>query len=111
MKKNPSATVGHSWEKETVTSIPAALICEIIGVPITESAVEYLVGITAEWTAQQLREAFPFDQVPRYLLRDRDGIFVVSFTRTWKRWPGRVGGVIGETQASPTGHLEALDSV
>ena len=79
--------------------------------PITESAVEYLVGITAEWTAQQLREAFPFDQVPRYLLRDRDGIFVVSFTRTWKRWPGRVGGVIGETQASPTGHLEALDSV
>jgi hypothetical protein len=25
---------------------------------------------TAEWTAQQLREAFPFDQVPRYLLRD-----------------------------------------
>ena len=30
---------------------------------------------TAEWTAQQLREAFPFDQLPRYLLRDRDGIF------------------------------------
>ena len=29
---------------------------------------------TAEWTTQQLREAFPFDQVPRYLLRDRDGI-------------------------------------
>src|SRR4030095_13318914 len=25
---------------------------------------------TAEWTAQQLREAFPFDQIPRYLLRD-----------------------------------------
>jgi len=23
---------------------------------------------TAEWTAQQLREAFPFDQIPRYLL-------------------------------------------
>ncbi len=30
---------------------------------------------SAEWTAQQLREAFPFDQLPRYLLRDRDGIF------------------------------------
>jgi hypothetical protein len=26
---------------------------------------------TAEWTAQQPREAFPFDQVPRYLLRGR----------------------------------------
>src|SRR3982074_400533 len=34
---------------------------------------------TAEWTAQQLREAFPFDQVPRYLLRDRDKIFGDSF--------------------------------
>src|SRR4029077_2191791 len=30
---------------------------------------------TAEWTAQQLREAFPFDQIPRYLLRDRDRIY------------------------------------
>jgi putative transposase len=26
---------------------------------------------SAEWTGQQLREAFPFDQLPRYLLRDR----------------------------------------
>jgi hypothetical protein len=30
---------------------------------------------TAEWAGQQLRETFPFDQVPRYLLRDRDRIF------------------------------------
>jgi putative transposase len=28
---------------------------------------------TAEWTAQQLREAFPFEQIPRYLLRDATG--------------------------------------
>jgi putative transposase len=34
---------------------------------------------TAEWTAQQLREAFPFDQIPRYLLRDRDQIFGDTF--------------------------------
>jgi len=27
---------------------------------------------TAEWTAQQLREAFPWEEAPRYLLRDRD---------------------------------------
>src|SRR3954451_4709179 len=33
------------------------------------------VHATAEWTAQQLREAFPWDSVPRYLLRDRDQIF------------------------------------
>ena len=36
---------------------------------------------TAEWTAQQLREAFPFEQIPRYLLRDRDRIFGDEFTR------------------------------
>jgi transposase InsO family protein len=34
---------------------------------------------TAEWTGQQLREAFPFDQIPRYLLRDRDAIFGPDF--------------------------------
>ena len=34
---------------------------------------------TAEWTGQQLREAFPFDQPPRYLLRDRDAIFGDDF--------------------------------
>jgi transposase InsO family protein len=34
---------------------------------------------TAEWTGQQLREAFPFAQPPRYLLRDRDAIFGAEF--------------------------------
>jgi transposase InsO family protein len=34
---------------------------------------------TAEWTAQQLREAFPWDSAPRYLLRDRDRIFGHDF--------------------------------
>jgi transposase InsO family protein len=34
---------------------------------------------TAEWTAQQLREAFPWETAPRYLLRDRDGIFGHTF--------------------------------
>ncbi len=34
---------------------------------------------TAAWTAQQLREAFPWDTAPRYLLRDRDRIFGKEF--------------------------------
>lgn len=34
---------------------------------------------TAAWTVQQLREAFPFDQIPQYLLRDRDRIFGEEF--------------------------------
>jgi hypothetical protein len=39
---------------------------------------------TAEWTAQQLREAFPFERIPRYLLRDRDKIFGDEFRRQVK---------------------------
>ena len=43
------------------------------------------VGVTRhptdEWVAQQLREATPFDQRPRYLLRDNDGKFGAAFTR------------------------------
>ena len=34
---------------------------------------------TAEWTGQQLRNAFPHDEFPRYLLRDRDAIFGLDF--------------------------------
>ena len=34
---------------------------------------------TAEWTAQQIREAFPWESAPRYLLRDRDRIFGKDF--------------------------------
>ncbi len=30
---------------------------------------------TAQWTAQQIVEAFPFDTAPQYLLRDGDGIY------------------------------------
>ena len=30
---------------------------------------------TAEWIAQQIIEAFPWNEAPRYLIRDRDGIY------------------------------------
>jgi putative transposase len=34
---------------------------------------------TAEWAAQQLVEAFPWNSAPRYLLRDRDGSYGERF--------------------------------
>ena len=34
---------------------------------------------TAQWTAQQVVEAFPWDEASRYLLRDRDRIYSASF--------------------------------
>ncbi len=30
---------------------------------------------TAQWTTQQIVEAFPFDTAPSYLIRDGDGIY------------------------------------
>jgi putative transposase len=36
---------------------------------------------TATWTGQQIREAFPWDTTPRFLLRDRDGIYGDDFVR------------------------------
>jgi putative transposase len=34
---------------------------------------------TAQWTAQQTVEAFPWDTAPRYLLRDRDSVYGEHF--------------------------------
>ncbi len=34
---------------------------------------------TSTWAAQQIREAFPWNTVPRYLIRDRDGSYGVAF--------------------------------
>ena len=36
---------------------------------------------TAEWIARQVTEAFPWNEVPRYLIRDRDGIYGVALKR------------------------------
>jgi putative transposase len=34
---------------------------------------------TAQWTAQQVVDAFPWDEAPRYLLRDRDRVYGAAF--------------------------------
>ena len=36
---------------------------------------------TAEWIAQQITEAFPWTEAPRYLIRDRDAIYGAAVTR------------------------------
>jgi transposase InsO family protein len=36
---------------------------------------------SAAWTGQQIVEAFPWDMAPRYLVRDRDGIYGNDFIR------------------------------
>ena len=36
---------------------------------------------TAEWIANQLTDAFPWDEAPRHLIRDRDGAYGPAYTR------------------------------
>ena len=36
---------------------------------------------TAEWIARQITEAFPWNEAPRYLIRDRDRIYGAVVTR------------------------------
>jgi transposase InsO family protein len=36
---------------------------------------------TAEWIAQQITEAFPWNEAPRYLIRDRDGTYGAAVKR------------------------------
>jgi hypothetical protein len=36
---------------------------------------------TAEWVARQITEAFPWDEAPPYLIRDRDRIYGSVVTR------------------------------
>jgi transposase InsO family protein len=36
---------------------------------------------TAEWIAQQIAEAFPWNEAPRYLIRDQDSIYGAAVTR------------------------------
>jgi len=40
----------------------------------------------AEWVVQQLREAFPFDTAPRYLILDRDGKYGELVPNTLRDW-------------------------
>jgi transposase InsO family protein len=38
-------------------------------------------SLTAAWAGQQMIEAFPWDTAPRFILRDRDGIYGDDFVR------------------------------
>jgi transposase InsO family protein len=59
----------------------------LYGLVILRHARRRLVSIsvtqnpTAEWIAGQVTDAFPWEEAPRHLLRDRDGVFGSAYTR------------------------------
>src|SRR5215470_11264959 len=62
---------------------------------------------TAEWIAQQITEAFPWDEAPRYLVRDRDTSYGAAVTRRLRAMGIRDRPI---TPRSPwqNGHVERL---
>jgi transposase InsO family protein len=62
---------------------------------------------TAEWIAQQITEAFPWDQAPRYLVRDRDGSYGAVVTRRLRAMSIR-DRPIAPRSPWQNGHVERL---
>ena len=55
-----------------------------LGIVISQRSVARFMPESAAWTAQQIVEAFPEDTAPRYMIRDRDGIYGEAFCRRLK---------------------------
>jgi putative transposase len=92
-RRNPPSQTWHTFLRNQAKDIVAA---DFIVIPTAFFQVLFVFVIlshdrrrpvhfaitehpTAEWTARQLLEAFPWNSAPRYLLRDRDGSYGEKF--------------------------------
>jgi hypothetical protein len=72
--------------------VPTAFFKLLYGLVILRHERRRLIGFgvtahpTAEWIAHQVTEAFPWDEAPRYLIRDRDGAFGQHIHAGFARW-------------------------
>src|SRR6266540_727073 len=97
MAKNGEPS-GQSWSTFLHNHLPHIAAMDLFVVPtigfiqlyvlvIVRLARRELVSInvtahpTSEWIAQQITEAFPWNEAPCYLVRDRDGIYGAAVTR------------------------------
>ena len=62
---------------------------------------------TTEWVARQIVEAFPWDETPRYLLRDRDGVYGQAVKRRLRRF-GIRDRPVGPRSPWQNGHVERM---
>jgi transposase InsO family protein len=62
---------------------------------------------SARWTAQQVVEAFPSDEAPRFLIRDHDGIYGQDFRERIK-YMGIEGVIIAYRSPWQSPHVERL---
>ena len=98
MAKPGDGRSGQSWSTFLHNHLPDIAAIDLFVVPtigfrmfyalvIVRLARRGLVWInvtahpTADWIAQQITEAFPWNEAPRYLIRDRDAIYGAVVTR------------------------------
>jgi transposase InsO family protein len=85
----------------------------LYGLVILRHARRHLVRIavtsnpTAEWIAGQVTEAFPWDEAPKHLIRDRDGAFGPAYVRR-VRAMGIRDHPIAARSPWQNGHVERL---
>src|SRR5262245_57099265 len=96
--KAPPSPSGQRWGSFVRNHMPQVAAMDLFVVPtlgfnllyvlvIVRLARRELVWInvtahpSAEWIARQIPEAFPWDEVPRYLIRGQDKIYGVAVTR------------------------------
>ncbi len=94
----PPKTSSPTWKAFLNNPIDELVAIDFFVVPILDFRVLFVLVIlahdrrrvvhfnvtehpTEQWTAQQIIEAFPWDEAPRYLLRDRDSIYGAQFRR------------------------------
>jgi len=93
-RKPPSQT----WRTFLDNHVPDIAACDFFTVPTVTFRVLYVFIVLrhdrrqvvhfnvttnpyAEWTAQQIINAFPYEEAPRFLIRDRDEIYDDYFTK------------------------------
>jgi hypothetical protein len=98
-RRPPSQT----WRTFLTNHVPEIAACDFFTVPTVTFRVPYVFLVLrhdrrrvvhfrvttnpyAEWTAQQIVDAFPYETAPRFLIRDRDGVYGDYFKK-------RVGGM------------------
>src|SRR5215472_4663989 len=63
---------------------------------------------TAEWVARQITETFPWNEAPRYMIRDRDCIYGAVVTRRLRWQNGFVERLIGSIRRECADHIIVL---
>ena len=64
----------QTWRTFLANHIGQIVAADFVVVPTVTYRLLFVLVLIA-WTAQQLREAFPFEAAPRDLLHDRDDVF------------------------------------